>query len=59
VIPWVIAHESESAFPYIIGFEYYGGVNASEIVGPPGNISIPSSGVSCEETAKIDVEYTP
>ena len=51
-------------FPYIIGLEYYGQVNANEIGGASGNITIPS-GVSCDpaqasvEEAELAFELFP
>lgn len=37
----------DPAFPYLTGLEYYGVVNAAEIGGAAGNITIPA-GVSCD-----------
>ena len=44
----------DPAFPYILGLEYYGQVNASDIGGPAGNITIPSTGVTCQSTAAVE-----
>lgn len=41
-------------FPYLIGLEYYGQVNTSDIGGPAGNINIPSTGVICMGTVSIE-----
>lgn len=43
----------EPAFPYLMGLEYYGEVNAADIGGPAGNITIPG-GVTCLGTNSIE-----
>ncbi|MCB9224686.1 MAG: YHYH protein [Crocinitomicaceae bacterium] len=51
-------NSGDPVFPYIIGFEYYGQVNASDIGALAGNISIPSSGVTCGATSSIEETET-